>query len=91
MARFRSNDPNLQAKADKLRTLEDEIQIKRTQYGGREFIREADGRWFDERRNELIVGEDRSVTIKKPDVEPYTRHSLARWNGQEIPHRRWFI
>ena len=64
--------------------------VQRAQFDGREFTREADGRWFDERRAELVV-EDGRPTIKRPLIEPYVRHSLARWHGQEIPSRRWFM
>lgn len=64
---------------------------QRTQYEGREFVREANGRWFDEWRNELIQTAEGTPTIKKPDIAPYTTHSLSRWLARDIPARRWFM
>ena len=64
--------------------------IARRQYQGREYVREADGRWFDERRAELVVEDGRPI-VKRPPNQPYTRHSLARWDGQDIPVTSWFL
>jgi len=59
------------------------------QFEGREYVREVDGRW---------IGSDRSVLQNKPSghvVDPPPRlwktHCLAKWDGETIPSRRWFM
>lgn len=88
--RSRSNQ-NLNDQADKLRTLENDIQIRRAQFQGREFTREADGRWYDDWRNELTFSDDGIPHIAKPPTPAYTTHSLARGLNRDIPVRQWFM
>jgi hypothetical protein len=66
------------------------LTLQRTQMDGREFIREADGRWFDEWRNELLL-ENGQIVIRKTHTPVWTTHSLQRWAYQPIPPLQWFM
>lgn len=79
---------------------EPDITIKRAQWEGHEFIREASGRWFDEWRNELVRNEPDAaepfsvIPSGRPSwasASPFVSHALARWHLQEMPEPAWLI
>jgi RecA-family ATPase len=57
---------------------------------GVRFTREADGRWFDQWRNEAKWINGQIITTT-PVIKPYSTHSLSRWKDKDIGTPLWFM
>lgn len=69
------------------------LDIRRAKFDGREFERQADGKWLDEWGYQLDMQEGKLTVIRPLNQwgPMWETNSLARWEGKPIPDREWFM